>query len=172
MPVYAADGSYNVTIVGGSGGAGGGLTNTELRASAVPVSVSGVPFVSVSNTPSVVLNASAVMGGVTGYKVISAASTNAQVVKATPGRLYSCQFSNTNAAYRYVKFYNLGTAPVVGTSVPVSVVGIPPGGRASLNTPQGIYCSAGIAMAITTGPADTDTGAVALNEIVGSVTYL
>lgn len=111
-------------------------------------------------------------GALSAVKVISAASTNATNVKASAGRLYGAQFCNTNAAYRYVKFYNLATAPTVGTSVPVSILGIPPGGRASVSNAQGIGCSAGIAYAITSGMADTDTGAVSANDVAGSILYL
>lgn len=118
------------------------------------------------------LDATAVTGGVLGFKVLSAATTNATSVKTTAGRVYSCQFHNTANAYRYVKFYNLATAPTVGTSTVMSIVGVPPGGRASLTSTQGIYCSAGIAYAITAGVADNDTTAVGANEVGGSITYL
>lgn len=174
MPgIYANDGSVNVTVVAGGGGSSGGLTNTELRASAVPVSISGTASVTVSNTPlPTILNATAVTGGVLGFKVLSAASTNSTNVKASAGRIYSCQFSNSSASYRYVKFYNLATAPVVGTTPVVSIVGVPPGGRASLTSAQGIYCSAGIGFSIVGGPDDANTTAVAANDIHGSITYL
>lgn len=119
-----------------------------------------------------VLNASSGVGGVAGAKVLSAATTNATVVKAGPGRIYSVQVSNSSNAYRYIKFYNLAVAPTVGTSTVLSIVGIPPGGRASLNSPQGLYCSVGIAYSIVAGAADNDATAVGATEIVGSITYL
>ena len=78
--------------------------------------------------------------------------------------------SSINAAPRYLKIYNKATAPTVGTDVPVHVFLIP-GNTAGTGTnipipSEGIALSTGIAFALTTGVADTDTGAVALNEIV------
>lgn len=119
-----------------------------------------------------IADASALSGGVTGFKVLSAATTNATSVKASPGRIYSAQFSNSSNAYRYVKFYNLAVAPTVGTSTVLSIVGVPPGGRASLTSTQGLYCSVGIAFSIVANPADADATAVGAGEVHGSITYL
>lgn len=120
----------------------------------------------------VIADASAATGGVLGAKVLSAATTNATVVKATPGRVYGLQLSNTATAYRYFKFYNIATAPVVGTTPVIAIVGVPPGGRASLSSVQGMYFSAGIAYSIVTGAADADATATAAGEVAGSVSYL
>lgn len=238
--IYAEDGSYNVTIVGGGSTGSSGLTDSELRATPVPVSggltdtqlranpvsttLAATPIIGAvtetapaSDTASsglngrlqriaqrltsliglfptaigqgtmaqsmkvviasdqsavkTVLDASASTGGVSALKILSAASTNATLVKGTPGRIYSAQFSNTANAYRFVKFYNLASAPTVGTSTVASIIGIPPGGRATLNTPQGIYCSAGIAYSIVTGAGDADATAVGANEVAGSITF-
>ena len=111
-------------------------------------------------------------GGATPYRLVSAASTNATSVKASAGQIYSITAMNTNAAVRYLKLYNLATAPTVGTSTPVQVYALPPNGGVSLSLPVGMAFSTGIALALTTGAADTDTGAVALNEIVVSLSFL
>lgn len=109
-------------------------------------------------------------GGYTPGKLVSAATTNATSVKASAGTLGHVSASNVNAAPRYLKFYNKASAPTVGTDVPVLTY-IIPGNTAGAGTniplpPQGINFSTGIAFAITTGAADSDTGAVAANEII------
>jgi hypothetical protein len=108
----------------------------------------------------------------TPYKLISAATTNATSVSATANTLlYGYYISNTNAAVRYVKFYNKASAPTVGTDVPVLVLAIPASGAANVSFPAGINFTTGLAFATTTGAADTDTAAVALNEVIVNLAY-
>lgn len=105
------------------------------------------------------------------YKLISAASTNGAAVKASAGRVYGWQFSNTTASYKYVKLYNLAVAPTVGTSVPVETLAIPPNGAIQYVSAIGIFHATGIAIAVTGGPADTDATAVAANDVIGGLYY-
>ena len=116
----------------------------------------------------------ATIGGATPYKLISAATTNATSVKGSAGQIYSITGFNINAAVRYLKIYDKATAPTVGTDVPKHVYPMPgstTGGGFTLSIPVGQIYTAGIAIAITTGIADTDTGAVAANEIVINLDY-
>lgn len=102
----------------------------------------------------------------------SAATTNATNIKATAGTVWSIVASNANAAARYVKFYNLTTAPTVGTSVPTFTIAIPANGTVQIDGgANGIRFGTGIALAITTGVADSDTTAVAANEIKVATTF-
>ncbi len=114
-------------------------------------------------------------GGATPGKLVSAASTNATSVKASAGTLYMLTASNTNAAARYLKIYNKASAPTVGTDVPVYTFLIPGSSTgAGTNIPlpaQGIALGTGFALALTTGAADADTGAVAASEIVVNYAY-
>lgn len=114
-------------------------------------------------------------GGSTPYKLISAASTNATSVKASAGTLYSITASNINAAARYLKIYNKASAPTVGTDTPVLVFLIPGNtAGAGTNIPIGLpgyEFTTGIAFALTTGAADSDTGAVAASEIIVNLGY-
>lgn len=114
-------------------------------------------------------------GGATPNKLISAASTNATSVKGSAGTLYMLTAMNTNAAARYLKLYDKASAPTVGTDTPVQVYTIPgrtAGGGVAVPIPtQGIAFATGIALAITTGAPDSDTGAVAADEIVVSYGY-
>lgn len=104
----------------------------------------------------------------TGFRLVSAASTNATSVKASAGTLYSLLVVNLNAAVRYLKLYNKASAPTVGTDTPVATIPIPAsttGAGVAINFGPGFDFSTGIAYATTTGAADSDTGAVAANEI-------
>jgi hypothetical protein len=114
------------------------------------------------------------VGPGSGAKLISAASTNATSVKSSAGQVYAIYAHNINAAVRYLKVYNKASAPTVGTDVPVLTLPIPgnaAGAGFVLETTHGIAFATGIAIALTTGVADTDTGAVAANEIVVNLLY-
>ncbi len=87
--------------------------------------------------------------------------------------MYNVTCSNINAAVRYVKIYNKATAPVLATDIPILIIPIPANSTISLNLGSlGFRCSAGIAMSITTGAADTDTGVVAAGEIKTLISYI
>lgn len=102
----------------------------------------------------------------------SAASTNATSIKASAGNVWSIICSNDNASPRYVKFYNKASAPTVGTDVPVIKIAIPASSTVKYDGgATGIRFATGIALAITTGIADSDTSAVAANEIKVATSY-
>lgn len=115
-------------------------------------------------------------GGATGFRLLSAASTNATSLKASAGKLMSLYAVNLNAAVRYLKFYNKASAPTVGTDTPVATYPIPASSTGAgfiLHLPpDGVAFSTGIAYAVTTGVADSDTGAVAANDIIINGSYL
>jgi hypothetical protein len=110
-------------------------------------------------------------GGHTISRTISAASTNATSVKGSAGQVYGWYLSNTNTSARYLKLYNKATAPTVGTDTPVLTICIPGSGGANVEFTHGIAFGTGIALALTTGAADSDTGAVAANEIIVNLFY-
>ena len=94
----------------------------------------------------------------------SAASTNANVVKASKGTITGITGFNANAAPRYLKLYDKATSPIVGTDTPVWM-GIMPA-QDSIAYILGLTFVNGIALALTTGPEDADTGAVGAGEVV------
>ena len=104
-------------------------------------------------------------GGATVHRKTSAASTNATSVKGSAGQLYGFTATNSNSSARYLKFYNKASAPTVGSDTPYFDVLIPGSGGAVLSIEVGIAFGTGIAYALTTGAADSDTGSVAANEI-------
>jgi len=102
----------------------------------------------------------------------SAATTNATLVKNTAGTLWSIAVSNTNAAARFLKLFNLTTAPTVGTSVPVFTVAIPSGGTVLVNGgSNGIRFATGISLAITGAAGDLDTTAIGAGDVKVATTY-
>lgn len=103
--------------------------------------------------------------------LISAATTNATSVKAEAGQIYEIWACNINAAARYLKLYNLGAPPTVGTSTVFRTYTLPPNVPVFIQMPLGIKMDTGIAFALTTGVAGTDTGAVAADEIVINIGY-
>ena len=129
---------------------------------AIPVAQQGTATVAVSGTVTVTNTPVTPTTTFTN----SAATTNATSIKASAGTIWNVLVSNTNASPRYLKFYNKASAPTVGTDVPVIVIPIPATGSVKIDGgSNGIRFSTGVGMAITTGMADSDTGAVAANEI-------
>ena len=102
-------------------------------------------------------------------RLIAAASTNATSVKASAGTLGFIYAVNMNAALRYLKLYNKASSPTVGSDTPVATLPIPAsttGAGFMLQIPgNGASFTTGIALALTTGIADADTGAVSANDV-------
>lgn len=114
-------------------------------------------------------------GGLSFSKLISAATTNLTQIKGSAGQIYGIFATNINAAVRYLKVYNAASASVtVGTTVPDMTLPIPANAAGAgfyLKWPQGVAMGTGISIALTTGVADDDTGAVAANELTVHVFY-
>ncbi len=104
------------------------------------------------------------------YSLTAAGSTNANVVKNKGGNVTSINIFNASAALRYVKLYNKATAPTVGTDVPVLVYAVPATSSVNIDL-EGQRFSNGIAIATTTGAADTDTAAVTAGDVKVSLNY-
>lgn len=114
-------------------------------------------------------------GGLRMFRRVSTADTNAAVVVGVPAQVYAIQAFNINASPRYLKLYNLDIAPTVGTTAIVKTILLPgsaTGGVFYINWDKGLEFSTGIAMALTTGIQDSDTGAVAANEMVVNIDYM
>ncbi len=145
--------------------------NNRMKSAIIESSeTSGVGLMVVGNSDGSRIGAASAVGGATPGKLISAATTNATNIKATAGKLTMLAVSSINAAVRYLKVYDKATAPTVGTDVPKHVFLIPgstTGGGSNIDLGHaGIDFVNGIGIALTTGVADTDTGAVAANEHV------
>ncbi len=110
--------------------------------------------------------------GASVYHKISAASTNADTVKASAGLVTGYYLVNTNIAFRYVKLYDKASNPTVGTDVPLCVYGIPGASAANLSLDPPAVFATGIAIAIVTGIADSDSAAVAANDAAVTLYFL
>lgn len=109
-------------------------------------------------------------GGATTYHLVSAATTNATNIKASAGQLYGWYIYNSNASARKVAFHNTSGTPTAGASVYFSLV-IPASSGANVFSDIGIPFSTGIAITTTTGLADSDSAAVAANDLVINLWY-
>jgi len=102
----------------------------------------------------------------------SAATTNATLVKATAGIVYTIQANNTTASAKYLRLYNLTTAPTVGTSTPVMVITIPASSSIDLAIGAvGLKFATGISYAITNAAAYLDATAVAAGDVQLLINY-
>lgn len=109
----------------------------------------------------------------TPFVLNSAATTNATSIKTTSGVVYAITCSNSGGAAAFVKLYNKASAPTVGTDVPVITLAVPSSGIVSPNMGDlGHKFSTGIALAITNLVADSDTTAVAANQVKVMMDYL
>jgi hypothetical protein len=136
-------------------------SNTAGANTAIPLPISPRPNTTGAN-------------GTTPYKLISLASTNATVVKNTPGNLYSIIAIGLTSTVRYLKIYSKASAPTVGSDTPLMTIPIPAntqGAGVALPFSMGVNFPLGIAIAITSGAADSDTGAVGAGDVILNLTY-
>lgn len=101
----------------------------------------------------------------------SAATTNATLISAKPAAVGSILAYNAGAALAYIKFYNKASAPTVGTDLPVFVVALPATSSVSIPLQFPYRFSLGLGFAMTNVAADTDTTAVALNQLKLAIVY-
>lgn len=110
------------------------------------------------------------------FTLNSAATTNATLVYAGQCRVLSINASNANGAARFLKLYDVATAPVAGgtTPRPLFKVNIPATNAVQPNPigHAGLPMENGIGITLVTGAADTDATAVGANDIKVVITYL
>lgn len=152
------------TIIGHLDGVEGLLTTIDADTGILSGAVSGGRML----TDTVLKPATT--GGYTTYHLVSAGTTNATVVKASAGQLYGWYIYNSNAAARKLVFHNTASVPTAGASVFFSIV-LPPGAGANVFNQIGIPFSSGIAITTVTGLADSDTTAVAANDLIINLFY-
>lgn len=124
------------------------------------------------------LNGAAVVapgGGLAHYRTAAGTTEDEHEIKATAGTLYSILITNTNAAARYVRCYNLTAANTTpGTSTVfwgAAIPGAAAGAGFTYSFPAGLTFDTALTCAWTTGAADTDVAEVAANEIKATYTY-
>jgi hypothetical protein len=108
------------------------------------------------------------------FQLNSAAGTNRTTIKAGRTMLCGAWAYNANAAVRYLKIYDKGSAiPEPASDRPVLVLPIPALGLVQL-FPGALYMplNLGLGISLVTGAADTDATAVAANDIKVVLAYL
>lgn len=110
------------------------------------------------------------------HRKISIGTTEDETqIKATAGAVYSITATNSNAAARYLKCFNLTAANAApGTSTPWLSLAIPPAATSaplSITFPVGAQFSVALTCALVTGSADSDVAEVAAGEIMWAISY-
>jgi len=130
--------------------------------------VGGVVFdaelVGGKNREAVVL-ATCTSGGVSTTHRVLTNDTNSQVIKASPGQVYHVSGFNKSggAVPFYVKLYDKASAAVAASDTPKIVCAFPPDlAPPPMVFPAGIEFTAGIAILVVLGVADTDTAPIAV----------
>lgn len=111
-------------------------------------------------------------GAYTKHRLMSAGTTNATSVKASAGMLYEAVLCNSNAAIRWVKFYNSASAPTPGSGTPSESIMVPANSTVVIKWGNGNPFTTGIAYCTVTGAADTDATAVTANDLSINLYYL
>lgn len=110
----------------------------------------------------------------TAFSLNAAATTNLTLLKAGPGIITAIHAVNVNAAVRYLKFYDSKITPVAGVGTPCRRFAIPASatGAGFVFAPTiPMRFNVGIAFALTTGVADTDTAALTANDVTLTIEY-
>lgn len=110
-------------------------------------------------------------GGFNTFHIVSAATTNATNIKSTPGQVFGWFIYNSNAAARKINFHDIPVVPIAGTTLVEFSLVIPATSGANVFTSIGIFFDRGIAITTVTGLPDTDSAAVALNDLVINIFY-
>lgn len=103
-------------------------------------------------------------GGLTTFHLEAAASTNATNLKASAGQVYGWYVFNNNTLPRKVAFHNTSGTPTAGSSIFFTLV-IPGSSAANVFGETGIAFSSGIGITTVTGVADSDSTAVAADDL-------
>lgn len=110
----------------------------------------------------------------TPVKVKSTSGAPAAVaIKAAAGYLKSLNLYCNSQGPVFIKFYNVAAGSVtVGTTTPVFTIGVSPGNPFAPNFGGGFPFSTAMSFAITGGIAENDATPVAVDDLVGLITFL
>jgi hypothetical protein len=114
-------------------------------------------------------------GGLSTFRSIDLDEGTLEVVKNSPGQVYSMWCANLATSTRFIKFYD-ATSGTLGTGTPVLTIPLP--GNSSDDIAgifnaggHGIAFATGICVGAGTGVADNDTGAPGANEVIVNIFY-
>lgn len=114
-------------------------------------------------------------GGLSIKKSISVVATS-QTVKASAGQIYFIHAINLHTATLYLKFWDFGSTPAIGTDATMITFAVPAqsdgnGAGFNFSVPQGLAFASGIYMAATTGVDDSNSTAPSANKLIVTVGY-
>lgn len=173
-PQCGTRGSQSVQILGVDNSQGTGVLATQPDGApfTAALATAQFPYVWNGTTYDKLVKANAVS-----RLASSAATNNATSAKASAGNLFTISGVNTNAAARYLKFYNKASAPNPAADTVFWSLYLPPtavvGGVFQIDFgAMPLYFSTGIAWALVTGSGDTDNTAVGAGDILAlAMTY-
>jgi hypothetical protein len=102
-------------------------------------------------------------GPLTTYRTLNATTTG-EVAATRPAALHGFTAYNNASAVRFLKIYDLATAPT-HANTPDLTVGIPPNGAVTFCVPNGIVFCRGISLRASQLIADADTTAPSANDV-------
>lgn len=107
-------------------------------------------------------------------KVKAASGAVAAVsIKGSAGTLKSAVLYCARSTPVYIKFYNIAFGSVtVGSSTPAFTLAVPPGDTLSFSFGDGITFGTAISYALTSGIAESDTGTLSTDDLVGAISFL
>lgn len=110
-------------------------------------------------------------GAPTPFNINSPATPAGQIVKASAGRLFSLQLSNSNASARFLKVFN-STTVTMGTTSALYEIELPPNRvPVSVTLPLSAGATTGLAIAITGARGLLDNTAITANDVTGFGTF-
>lgn len=145
----------------------------DLASSGSGAAGNGVPIS--GSVPIIPNQGTSTLAGTISHRLVSAASTNLTSIKSSAGKLLAGVALNTNAAPRYMKFYNKSSAPVLASDVPIFVIPLLtniPVCIADIVGITGFSFSSGITYAITGGLTDTDTAAIGAGDVILNLSFV
>ena len=105
------------------------------------------------------------------FRLNSAASTNLTKIQDMGANMRGILAINTNAAARFLKFYDSVDPPTVGTTVPALTVQMPATAMTQLFPTDAVAWKNALWIATTVNAADSDATAVGAGDLLVSVFY-
>ena len=93
------------------------------------------------------------------------------MIKDSAGQIVYLQARNNSRVARHLKFYDQATAPNPATDKPIQVISLFPQAGPAMMV-GAINFKAGIALTITAGIEDTDTGVTAADDVIVKMNVL
>lgn len=111
-------------------------------------------------------------GAATPFNYASPATSAGTQVKTSAGRIHSISLTNTSMTTRYVKFFNVSSAPTMGTTSALYEYPLPAGQSINVVVAHGIAHTTGIFIAVTTALGLTNnTSTTVAGDVAGFITF-